>query len=134
MVGLIAAAILTAQWAGTRGPACLASTSTCEDGWGWALFSFLSVVITAIALGTVPGIAALTLTPAKKRPWRSLVVLVPATLVGFAAWLLLETHFHFGYSGVWWLITLFVLPSSTGLIAAWNVDKISRRLQLTPTK
>jgi len=144
LVGLIAGAILSAIWAFTCGPACystefdahghskcLAYTSTCENFFD--LFSWGLVSITAFVLGTLPGIAALTLTPAKTKPWRSLFVLVPATSVGFAAWLLLDMRVHFERSSSWWLwlVTLVVLPSSTGLLAAWNIERFPRRLQFT---
>ena len=120
--GLIAGVILTVVWAATCG-------STCGNFLGGLFVAAIWASMSAIALGTLPGIATLTLTPARKHPWRSLLVLVPATVAGFAIWLLLQDLFH-GTYGTQWLITLFLLPTTAGLIAAWNIEKLPRRLGL----
>lgn len=77
----------------------------------------------SLALGTIPGLAALTLTPARKRPWKSLPILIAATTCGFGILLLLANLFHMEY-GVAKVVPLLVIPSATGLLAALNIERL----------
>lgn len=82
--------------------------------------------IYSLVLGTLPGIIALTLTPAARHPWRSLPVLVVATMAGFAIWWTVELAApQYAFD----IIGLFVLPSATGLVAAAFIDRLPGRLR-----
>lgn len=86
----------------------------------------------SVALGTLPGIVALPLTPAKERPWRSLGVPVPASAAGYIIFYSLvlvagARGFNIGdqYPLFGWL--LFIVPTITGLIVAFNIDRLPMR-------
>ncbi len=74
----------------------------------------------------MPGIVAVTLTPARKEPWRALPVLVFGTLLGFAIWLSVVTRFSL-QGDVKSLFFLFLFPTLTGLATALNIDRLPPR-------
>src|ERR1700730_9151750 len=88
IVGVIAAAMMAVVDALTCGPTCtsihgdrtgthcLEYSSSCTGLWFTTAFTFVYTPVLSITLGTLPGIAALTMTPARKHPWRSLPILV----------------------------------------------------------
>lgn len=142
-VGVAAAVILTVVEILTCGPTCttiasygntsrcVAYGSTCgNDVIMQLLFNMIWAPVFALVLGTIPGIVALTITPARKYPWRSLPALVFGTLIGFSIWLLLGSHWA-NASTFGGLATLIVIPTATGLVVAWNIDRLppSFRLQ-----
>jgi len=139
LVGLVAAAIEAMVVCGPTCHAvgldahgrstCLENWSACGDVVGGLVFDAIVFSAYAIALGTLPGIIALTLTPARIHPWRSLLVLVPATVLGLALWLLLLYLFHI-VDGVAPLILLFFMPTAAGLIAACAIGKLPKRFGL----
>ncbi len=143
LVGLAAALIMSVVDALTCGPTCssiqgdasghtkcLAYSSTCGHFAVGLLFDAVWTSVFAVALGTLPGIAALTLTPARKHPWRSLFVLVPGTLFGFVACLVWQTLL--GTHSAGGIITLFLFPSVTGLIVALNIERLPAPLRPWP--
>jgi hypothetical protein len=141
LVGVAAALILTAFGILTCAPtctsiafssngaaACLAKESTCGSFAGALIFYLIWAPIFSMVLGTVPGIIALTLTPAKKHPWRSLPVLVFGTLGGFVIWMVLVlvlnlTHDSIGIN----YVALFLIPSIAGLVVAGNLERFPMR-------
>jgi hypothetical protein len=93
---------------------------------GWA-------AIFSGVLGVIPGTIALTVTPARKHPWRALVTLVPATVVGFFAALGIGYIVpHANEAGTLqyyvWLSAFIVVPSLAGFLVAINFNKLPRRL------
>ncbi len=111
-------------------PRCLAYANGCANIGPGFLYALIWSPITAIFLGTLPGFAAVTMTPAAKRPWQSLPVLVGATLIGFCLWMTLPTlaPLTFG-SGPLYLLTLFLIPSVAGFIAAVNIERIPQSMR-----
>lgn len=110
------------------GPAhCTAYASTCRGLWEPLFFNLPWTVIGAVILGTLPGIVALTQSPAKDRPWRALPALILATIVGVALCLCLASAL--GRAGVG-AVALFVIPSATGLLAAWNIRRLPRPFRI----
>jgi len=101
---------------------CLEYDSTCQYFAARLLFGTFWTSVLAVVLGMLPGYAALTLTPARIHPWRSLLVLVPGTLLGFIAWLVWQTYARIPFG----LLTLFLLPSITGLIVALNIERLPK--------
>jgi hypothetical protein len=140
LVGIVAAVILTIVEALTCGPTCteivghdnvsrcIAYGSTCGDIRGALLFNLIYAPIFSVVLGVVPGIVALTATPAKKHPWRSLPSLIIGTLSGFLIWLPLARNVE--WTAIVWLASLFVIPSATGFITAWNIDRLPPTFRL----
>jgi hypothetical protein len=142
LVGVAAGIILTAAHFITCGPTCTdvqfngsgpmrctAYGSTCGVFVGALLFNLIWAPIFSAALGVVPGFLALTVTPAKTFPWRSLPALVLGTLVGFAIWLPVAWNLNLGTIG--WFATLFLIPSVTGLITAHNIRRLPPILRLS---
>ena len=145
LVGVVAALVIVVVDALTCGPSCFAAEGRgdgpmrCVSSWNscstigprllW--FYVINTPLFSVPLGVLPGFAALTLTPAAKHPWRSLPVLVCATVLGFCLWLplnkLVPAAFAFPAQG---LLTLFIIPSVTGFIAAINIERIPPRLRL----
>lgn len=122
MVGLLVGVILWVRYAAT----CGADGSTCGDFLAGLTFSVTYIPLWAVVIGTLPGIALLTVTPARTRPWRSLLVLVPATAIGFAVWLLLRILSEDSDWAAWW-IAMVLLPAIFGLAAACTIGKLPRR-------
>lgn len=109
-----------------HGSHCVRYESSCAGFWGQVLVTLTWSCIGSVILGTLPGVAALTLTPARKKPWRSLPVLVAATVAGVGVWLIVANAFHMVY-GITEIIVLFLIPSATGLFAAVNIEHLSIR-------
>jgi hypothetical protein len=140
-VGVAAAVILTVIEILTCGPTCtsiagagntsrcVAYGSTCGDATMQLLFNLIWTPIFAVALGTIPGIVALTITPARKYPWRSLPALVFGTVVGFSIYLFLGSHWGIS-SNFGSLVALIVIPTATGLVMAWNIDRLPPAFRL----
>lgn len=124
-VGIVAAIVMTVVGLATCDARCVsAAGSNYTFGVvGELIFGFIWSPVFAVVLGTLPGLVALTMTPAANHPWRSLPVLVAATSVGFALWLILRTRLNIDY-GLEYLLTLFLIPSITGLVAAWNINRL----------
>jgi hypothetical protein len=116
----------------SRGRHCLEYGTTCGHLWTSLIFMLVFTPVYSVVLGTLPGIAALTLTPARKHPWRSLPILVLGTLIGFASWLSVVTRFSIEYGPTWFLL-LFLIPTITGLAAAFNIERIPRRRNVSLT-
>lgn len=109
-----------------HGTHCEAYASSCGGFWGQVLITLTWACTTSLMLGTLPGIAALTLTPARKHPWTSLPLLVCASVAGFAIWLAVETVFHLN-DGFTEVFVLFLVPSACGLFAAIQIERLPRR-------
>jgi hypothetical protein len=91
------------------------------------LFFVYICLVLAVVLGTLPAFVALTMTPAKEQPWRSLPILVVAALVGVSVCLAVQwTH---PLRGTGWYALLFALPTATGLTAGCNIRRLSRRMR-----
>jgi cytochrome bd-type quinol oxidase subunit 2 len=124
----IAAALSGAFAVGVLAASIMMLSGAATDGVDLRAFLAGSLIVSvySVVFGTLPGIVALTLTPAARHPWRSLPILVVATTIGFAIWYLAvqlgatDTSMFFG---------LFVLPSAAGLIAAANIDRFPKRLR-----
>jgi hypothetical protein len=83
----------------------------------------------ALALGALPGFAALTLTPARLHPWRALLILVPATVVGFGIWAVVYPNLPEQTGVQWiWLTTLFSIPTFAGIMVALNINRLPKQL------
>ncbi len=107
-------------------------TSSQFSYFGWDLLStMLIAAFYGLILGTLPGIAALTLTPAKMRPWRSLPALVLGTLLGFVIWwyvgALASSKAYASLDMIW--AALFLIPTATGLIVACNIGRLPKPLR-----
>jgi|HubBroStandDraft_1064217.scaffolds.fasta_scaffold558675_1 hypothetical protein len=134
-VGVVAAIILAVVEILTCGPTCtsiagsgntsrcVAYGSTCGDAAMQLLFNLIWTPGFALVLGIIPSIVALTITPARKYPWRSLPALVFGTLIGFSICVFLASHWD-GGSSLGGLVTLIVVPTATGLAMAWNIDRL----------
>jgi hypothetical protein len=117
--GILAAVILTAQ-------ETLTCRRECAPFWGQLLFNLIYGPVFSIILGAGPGLVALTLTPAKSRPWRSLPTLVLGAVAGFAIWMCVPPPFNADrVSSVALLGYMVILPSSTLLLTAWNIERLS---------
>jgi hypothetical protein len=94
-----------------------------SDFWTGLLFLVFVTAFFSVWYGTLPGLVALTLTPAKTEPWRRLRVLVPASLAGFAFW--------FGIGNVSpreaQFPLLILLPTITGLATAFAIGGVPPR-------
>lgn len=109
---------------------CRGAVSRCGDPIMGLVFVLMWTPLFSVVLGTLPGVVALTLTPAKEHPWRSLAALVPASLLGFAIW-----WYTFGFVGSWRHLddglTLYGMmlgfPTLTGLIVAFNINRLPMR-------
>jgi hypothetical protein len=93
---------------------------------GCIVGTIVLTVCWSLAFGTLPGIAALTLTPARQRPWRSLPLLVLGTLVGFMMWFYLVNRFSLDNDPRSPLF-LFLFPTLTGFLTAFNLDRLTPR-------
>jgi hypothetical protein len=113
LVGLLAAVIEGVFNDVTCSPTCIAGSIAFTVCW-------------SLAFGTLPGIAALTLTPASKRPWRSLPFLVLGTLAGYMIWSYVVQRFSLQNDPRSPLF-LFLFPTLTGLAAAFNIDRLTTR-------
>lgn len=142
VVGCLAAVISTAVDALTCGPVCskivgdvhgsrcITYESSCvavTELWAPLIVALFWTCSGSLILGTLPGIAALTLTPARTRPWKSLPVLIAATMVGFGIWLAIANGLHMTY-GSTEVAMLFVIPTVTGLLAAINIERLPMRI------
>jgi len=110
-----------------HGSGCAAYVSSCAGFATQVMVTLMWACIGSLLLGTVPGIAVLTLTPARNRPWRSLPILIAASTAGYGIWLIIVDMLHLEY-GLTEVIILLVIPSATGLLAALNIE----RLQIRP--
>ena len=107
---------------------CVAYASTCGYFAGDLIFAAIWSTAFAIVLGTLPGLAALTLTPAKRHPWRSLPALVLGTLAGFGIWCCLATLTPTIGEGWGWLL-LLAIPSIAGLSVAYHIERLPKPLR-----
>jgi hypothetical protein len=98
-----------------------------SDYKAWALAQAVLIYIAAIfglVLGTIPAFVALTLSPAKKHPWKSLPVLILAALAGLCAVFLVDFRTHTGlFENAFAALALFGVPTIAGLLTAWNIDR-----------
>jgi uncharacterized membrane protein YeaQ/YmgE (transglycosylase-associated protein family) len=133
LVGMLAGAIMSAVDYVTSAPdpACASGVSACISGskWSsirWGIGAALYIgAIYAIVVGTIPGLVALTLTPARKRPWRSLPILVLASLAGFLVVFVFNSITHRGiFESVIGTVAFFLVPILTGLLTAWNIERL----------
>jgi xanthine/uracil/vitamin C permease (AzgA family) len=124
-VGLLASLVMLVYGVASCTGSCDAHRDVRDLLSAFAAVSFLACTC-SVLLGTLPGIVALTLTPAARQPWRSLPVLVVATTIGFVIWSTLELAAPQYALNV---IGLFVLPSATGLVAAAFIDRLPARLR-----
>ncbi|HEY3675177.1 MAG TPA: hypothetical protein VGK84_04230 [Candidatus Tumulicola sp.] len=140
-VGILAALILTVIdlltcgqgcskiFSDPSGTRCLTYASTCWSFFGTLVFNLAVVPWFSAALGLLPGILALTITPARTHPWRSLPLLVLGTLIGFVLSVALVVIF---IPNRWSLVSLAmftVLSSATGLATAYNIRSFPAMLQ-----
>ena len=98
---------------------------TCEDPLGFPVYFSVMGAMLALTLGIIPGFIALSLTRARVRPWRALLVLCPASALGFGLFCAVMA----AVPNLWNHIALpvgllFLLPSASGLLAAFNIDRI----------
>jgi hypothetical protein len=89
-------------------------------------FGYICLVL-AVVLGTIPAFVALTMTPAKEQPWKSLPILVAAGLIGVAV--CLAVQWSHPLPGTGWYALLFALPTATGLTAGCNIRHLSTLLR-----
>lgn len=121
MAAALAGATLVGVFAAVIG---LFSEPTCVSACVAGVFG--CVVYWSLMFGSVPGMLALTLTPASKRPWRSLPFLVLGTLVGFMVWLFVVPRFSME-NDLRSPLILFLFPTLTGLATAFNIDRFMPR-------
>jgi hypothetical protein len=131
-IGCVAAAIIFAASDLTCGQPCASAPVYGTETLPYHGSEIAVVIMCAVALGLVPGLIALTLTPARNRPWRSLPLLVLGTNVGFGMWLWIGYRFPMMPGTVTALVLLCLIPSATGLMTAFNVDRFTRRRTPTP--
>lgn len=147
VVGIAAAVILTVVEALTCGPTCasmqfngsgagrcVAYSSTCSDFANLLLFNIIWAPTICVLLGIIPGAVALTFSPAKQHPWRSLPALVLGTLIGFVTWLLIGMLIKGEVSSITSLGALLLIPTITGLVTAWNIDRLPKLLRLQSSR
>jgi hypothetical protein len=124
----IAGAALTGLLCGLTISAVFASVCigrTCEDPFGFPIYFGTEGAIGALVLGSIPGLIALSITPARTHPWRALLILVPASALGFGLFAgLMAAAPHLGDSAMTFVLLLFALPSTTGFAAALNIKRI----------
>jgi hypothetical protein len=84
---------------------------------GWAAMG--------VVFGAIPCLIVLLGTRAKRRPWRSLIALVPAAAIGFFAVLAILNAFHEeNRLDFLWVLALFIIvPTGAGFIAGQAVSQ-----------
>jgi hypothetical protein len=97
------------------------------------LYSSAYVSIMSSTLGMIPCTISLMATPARKHPWRALVALVPATVIGFVVagavgYALPRTSEAGTLQYYVWLSTFIVIPTAAAILVAINFNKLPRRL------
>jgi hypothetical protein len=117
LVGAIAGAILSL-------PVYIAGPEKSDhNAWGVAAAIYIAATF-GLVLGTIPGFVALTLSPAKKHPWKSLPVLILAALAGLCVVFLIDFRTHTGlFENAFAALALFGAPTIAGLLTAWNIDR-----------
>lgn len=83
-----------------------------------------------LVIGAIPAVAALTLTPAKRHPWRSLPILVLAAVAGLAIVVFVDVATGNGlFENVFAAIALFAVPAVAAFVTAWNIERFPLRFR-----
>lgn len=138
-IGLGSGAIMSVVDAlsSSRDPVCARAAHGCFAGFylssigsDFAILVYLGIIY-ALVIGTFPAFVALTQSPAKTHPWRCLPLLVIGTLVDFSISLILDYVTGQGiFESLVGTIAFFALPTTAGLLMAWNIDRVPPAFRL----
>ena len=118
-----------ALYSATCGGKCISSIGEIT-GALWA--AFVTSALFGAPVAALAGFIALTASPARARPWRSLPALVSASIAGvavaFGIIYLSPPPVHAPGSAILW--NLYILPAIFGLAAAVNIRRLPGSLRI----